>query len=328
MTLGLVFLMIFFSVVLVRSTDMVVIAVRRMGGNVKKKTFALSAVVLALGTSFPELSVGITSALEKAPSVSLGNVTGSNIANIALIGGLSTLIAGKIKVSSGYVKREVWVAMLVSCIPLIFLLDGVLSRIEGFILLAVYFLYAFSFFKSRYVQIGKEQKQKSFAHRFSRRFRYVAFKKGKEVKKLIAGIVLMLISADSIVRISIHLASLVRIPEFVIGLVIISVGTTLPELTFSVRSLKEHEPSMFLGNILGSTIANSTLILGIVAVIQPVILVAKTQYFIAIFSYIFIFLVFLYFIRTKHRLERWEGVVLLCLYLIFLGAEITGSFNL
>ena len=95
---ALLSVIILFSFVLIKSTDLVVVALRRIGKQTKTKVFALSAIILALGTSFPELFVGITSALEGAPNISLGDVTGSNIANIALVGALAALIAGRVRV--------------------------------------------------------------------------------------------------------------------------------------------------------------------------------------------------------------------------------------
>lgn len=320
---GLIFLIIVFSLILIKSADMVIVAIRRISKTTQTGVFTLSVIILALGTSFPELFVGITSALERAPSVSLGDITGSNIANIALIGGLAAFFAGRVRVRGDYLRHEIWVALVASVVPLLLLLDGELNRVDGLILLAAYFANATSFFRSRFVQIGKEQREEeSFTYRFMRQFNHIAAKRRKELGKLFVGIALMLFSADSIVKIAVYLASLANLPEFVIGVVIIAIGTSLPELAFSFRSLEEHEPSMFFGNLLGSTIANSTLVVGVVSLIQPIHLLAVPQYFYAVTSFVVIFLVFWFFIRTKHRLDRWEAGVLILLYLVFVAVEL------
>lgn len=318
---GLLFLILFFSLVLIRSADMVIVAIRRISKESKTGVFALSAIILAIGTSFPELFVGITSAIEGSPSVSLGDVTGSNIANIALVGGLAAFFAGRIRVHGEYLKREIWVSLIASSVPVILLFDYSLSRVDGLILLAVYLANASSFFKARFVQIGQEQQELSFFYRFMRQFNNVAARRRKELGRLFVGIALMLFSADAIVRIAVFFAELVHIPEFVVGVIIIAIGTSLPELVFSFRSLEEHEPSMFFGNLLGSTIANSTLVIGIVALIHPIHLHAIDKYFFAAVAFIFIFLVFWFFIRTKHRLDRWEAAILLLIYLTFVVVE-------
>lgn len=321
---GLIFVIILFSFLLIKATDLVIIAIRRISKQTQTKVFALSAVILALGTSFPELFVGITSSLEGAPSISLGNITGSNIANIALIGSLAALIAGRVRVSGEYMKREIWVALIASVIPLVLMVDGGLNRVDGLILLAVYLANATSFFRTRYVQIGREQQEDRFVHRFLRQFNHIDANKRREFGKLFVGIALMLFSADIIVKVAVYLASTIQMPEFVVGLVVVAVGTSLPEFAFSLRSLKEREPAMFFGNLLGSTIANSTLIMGLVALIKPIELIAVSEYFIAVVAFILTFLTFWYFIRTKHRLDRWEAGVLLLMYVTFVIFVVSG----
>lgn len=323
MIFGFVILIIFFSFVLIKSSDMVMTAIRRISKSTHTRAFALSAVILAIGTSFPEFFVGVTAALEGAPSVSLGDVTGSNIANIALVGGLASFFSGKVLVRGDYLKREVGIALLAGMIPLFLLLDNTLSRVDGLILLAIYFAYATSFFKARFLQIGKEQQEeKGFVYRFFRKFNHVNAAKKREFGRLFIGLALLLFSADWIVKIAEYLANMANIPEFVIGVIVVAIGTSLPELAFSFRSLKGHEPQMFFGNLLGSTIANSTLIIGTVAVIHPIELVATNKYFISAGTFILVFLVFWLFIRTKRRLDRWESVVLLILYVAFVVVEL------
>lgn len=301
---------------------MVVVAIRRLSRQTQTKVFTISAIVLALGTSFPEFFVGITSALEGTPTLSLGDITGSNIANIALVGGLTAFSVGRVRVYGEYLKRDVWIALVAGMLPLILLLDRTLSRVDGLILLAVYMGYATSFFRARFIQIGREQQEESFIYRFVRKFNHMDSHKKKELGRLFAGIAIILFSADAIVRLATYLASLANIPNFVIGLILLAVSTSLPEFAFSLRSLEEHEPSMFFGNLLGSTIVNSTLVIGTVSIIHPIEIHAVNEYFIAVAFFIMIFLSFWYFIRTKHRLDRWEAAMLLVLYATFVIAEL------
>ncbi len=309
------------SLVLIKSADMVIIAIRRLSKTTHTKVFALSAIILAIGTSFPELFVGITSALEGTPIVSLGDVTGSNIANIALVGGLTALFVGKVRVHSEYLRRDVVVALVAGILPLVLLLDQKLSRVDGLILLTIYLAYATSFFRHRFIQIGREQQEEGFVYRFVRKFNHISSQKRKELGRLFVGVALMLFSADIIVRLASYLASYANIPNFVVGLVLVAIGTSAPEFAFSLRSLEEHEPSMFFGNLLGSTIANSTLVIGVVAMIHPIEVVAVNKYFVAVVAFLTVFISFWYFIRTKHRLDRWEAAMLFILYISFIIAE-------
>lgn len=317
---GIILSTIILSLVLIKSADLVIVAIRRLSRNTGTKAFTISALILAVGTSFPELFVGITAALEGTPNLSLGDVTGSNIANISLVAGLTAFVVGRVRVAGSYLKRDVWIALVASMLPLILLIDRTLSRVDGLILLAVYFAYATSFFKRRFIEIGREQQEESFIYRFFRKFDHIDVEKRREFGRLFVGIALLLFSADAIVRLAIFLGTLAGIPNFVIGVVLVAVGTSLPELAFSLRSLGEHEPSMFFGNLLGSTIANSTLVIGIVSIIHPIKVVAVDEYLIAVAAFIIVFLSFWFFIRTKHRLDRWESGLLLLLYLAFLVA--------
>ena len=317
----LIILLIIASLVLIKSADWVIIALRRISKQTKTGVFALSAIILAVGTSFPELFVGITSAIEKTPSLTLGVVIGSNIANITLVAGLTAFVVGRVQVHGTYLKRDILVALTAGVLPLFLILDGSLNRVDGLILLTMYAAYASSFFRKRFVEIAREHKKENFFYRLFRRFNHIDSAKTKEFGRLFAGVALLLFSADAIVKLSTQLAFTAKLPIFIVGLVILAIGTSLPELAFSLRSLEDHYPSMFFGNLLGSTIANSTLVIGLAALIYPIEVNNGPKYVIAAVSFLVVFVVFWYFIKTKHRLDRWEAAVLLLLYGLFLILE-------
>jgi len=260
--------------------------------------------------------------LEGSPTVSLGNVAGSNIVNITLVVGLTGLIVGAVHVNGSFFKRDVLIALVAALLPAFLLTDGVLSTVDGLILLAVYFAYATGLFRKRYEEIAKKQNPDAkLPYRFVRTINYLnglESAKKKQLAKLFVGIAIMLFSADLIVRFATILAEMAGLDSFVIGLVIVAAGTSLPELAFSVRALRRRESSMFLGNILGSTIANSTLVLGVTSIIYPITVTDVSKYLISIVMFVVVFVTFWFFIKTKYKLEKWESSMLLVLYLIFL----------
>jgi cation:H+ antiporter len=298
----------------------VVIGIRHLTKSASG-AFTISALLLALATSFPELFVGITSAIEGSPGLSLGNVIGANIANISLVAGASALLVGKVNVHGEFLRRDVWVALGAGILPLVLILDGSLSRVDGLALLIIYGVYASSFFKRRFLEIGEEIRRGSFVHKFFRTIHHISSTKTKETARVFLGIAALLISANFIVKVAGKLADMAHLPVFLVGLILLSIGTTLPELGFSIRSLEDREPTMFFGNLLGSIIANSTLIIGLAAVISPIKVVAVEEYFIAAIAFLAIFLTFWFFIRSKLRLDRWEAGVLLIMYLVFVVVE-------
>jgi cation:H+ antiporter len=229
---------------------------------------------------------------------------------------------GTVRVNSDYHRRDVLIALIAGLLPILLALDGVVSRVDGLILLAIYGAYAKSFFKHQYQQIADEQNEESFTINFLRVFKDVKNEVTRVYGKFFVGIALMLFSADIIVKIATFLAKSIGMPKFVVGLIIVAIGTSLPELAFSLRSLRKHENSMFLGNLLGSTIANSTLIVGVASVIHPITLVAFNNYLIAAVTFAIVFLMFWLFVRTKHRLDRWEAVILILLFLVFVAIEL------
>lgn len=315
------FLIVIFSIVLIKAAEWVIVALRRIARKSKTGVFAISAIILAIGTSLPELFVGITSALEGAPNIALGVVLGSNIANTAVITGLVALIIGGINIREDYLKKDVGLALIAGLLPLALMADGVLGRVDGFVLLAAYAAYASSFFKQRFTEIAEEHKKESFFYRFWKQINHIDFNITREYGRLFVGVALLLLSGEMIVRNSESLATFLGVPIFIIGLIVLALGTSLPELAFSLRSVEDKHPSMFFGNLLGSTIANSTLIVGVTSVIAPIKVVAFGDYATAVVAFIVIFATFWMFIKSKHRLERWEGVVLLLLYAVFIAVE-------
>ena len=310
----------FFSFVLIKSADLSVVSLKLISSRTKTKVFALSALILAVGTSFPELFVGITSALEGSSNLTLGVVLGSNIANISLIAGAAAFYAGYVNVSKNYLKRDVVIAFIASAAPILLMLDGGLSRVDGLVLLAIYGSYASSFFKTQYFKIAEEIDTQTVLHSMFRRIKG-AQKYSRNYGELFVGIALLLVSSNMIVKFSKALALELHIPVFLIGVFILAVGTSLPELAFSYRSIKDHEPSMFLGNLLGSTIANSTLIIGVATVLSPLQIVAIHEYLIAVVASLVVFIVFWIFIHTKHKLSRLEALALLLIYAAFVVLE-------
>ena len=306
-----------FSFLLVKSAEWVIVSLRRISKKSKVGVFAVSAIILAVGTSLPELFVGISSALNGTPNISLGVVLGSNIANIALITGLVALILGKINVHGEYLKRDVFIAFVCGLFPLALMADGILGRVDGLILLFVYAAYTASFFKDKFAEISNENNRETFFYKFFREVNHINFDITKEYGKLFFSLAVMLLSSQVIINSSQNIALGVGVPLFVIGLIVLAIGTSLPELAFSLKSIKGGEPKIFFGNLLGSTIANSTLIVGLTAVISPITISSFSDYRNAIIAFVIVFITFWIVIRTKHTLDRYEGLILVIIYLIF-----------
>lgn len=309
-----------FCLILIKAADHVIVAIRRLSGS-SGKAFAISAVILAAGTSFPEFAVAITSALSGIPEVSLGTSLGSNVVNMSLVAGFAAVMVGTIHFGNGYIKKEMIAGLLAGILPIFLMLDSRLTRVDGLILLLIYGAYVASFFRDRVEQIAKEHREESFVYKFFRQFNHITSHKRKEITRLLIAVSVMLFSAEIVVRIANYLAEQISIPAFVVGLVFVAIGTSLPELAFSFRTLTDREPSMFVGNLVGSTVANSTLIVGIAATITPIEGIVFSKYITATLFFVAIYGTFWFLTKSKMRLDRWESFLLIALYIAFLVTE-------
>lgn len=312
-------LVIFFSFLLIKATDILIINLRSLARKTQLGRFALTTIILALATSLPELFVGIAAALEGSPNLSLGNIIGSNIADLSLVVGGAALIGGSLGVHGAFLRQDVFYAFLAGAAPMVLLFDKSLSRIDGLILLFLYGFYNVLVLTERKKELLREEEKEGFIRRLLRRLNQRGTE--KELAWSFLGVALLLFSADMLVRIAKGIALAFNVPILLIGLFLVAVGTSLPELVFEIKTLREKESSMFFGNLLGSIVANGTLIIGITAFISPIRIRAFAEYLLATMAFVVIFSLFYLFIRTKRRLERWEGAVLLGAYILFVFLE-------
>ncbi len=315
MTVVYFFLIIFFSLLLVKATDILLINLKSFASRTRVGAFAISSLIVALGTSLPELFVGLTSAFKGEPSLSLGNIIGANIANLSLIIGGAALLGGSVAVKGNFLKTDVFWAFLVGAAPMILLFDKSLNRLDGLILLALYAFYQVAIFKAQ----TPPEVEEGIIQRLLRRLNHKESR--KEIGWIFLGIALLLFSADMIVYFAKLFAITLNIPILLVGLILVSLGTCLPELVFEIKAIKQCQPQMVFGNLLGSIVTNATLVIGLVSVISPIRIEAFAQYLVATMGFVIVFGAFYFFTRTKHRLECWEGAFLVGFYLAFILSE-------
>jgi cation:H+ antiporter len=309
-----------FSLLLIKATDILVVNLKSFSQNVGLGKFAVTTFLLALATSLPELFVGITSALEGSPNLSLGNILGSNIADLSLVIGGAALISGAVNVRGQFLRRDVFYAFLAGAAPLVLLFDKNLTRVDGLILLALYGFYNVWVFKERSEELAKERGEEAgLIRRLIRRINHRGTR--TELAWIFLGVALLLFSADMIVKISEKMAVLINIPILLVGLLLVAVGTSLPELAFEMKAIREKEPAMVFGDLLGSIVANGSLVIGVTALIAPIRIQAFDEYLVATMAFVVAFGFFYLFIRTKKKLERWEAGILLGIYFLFVLVE-------
>lgn len=266
----------------------------------------IGLTIVAFGTSAPELLVSLNAALDGKSDIAIGNVIGSNIANISLVLGISAIVF-PIKISSSVFKVD-YIVLIISSVIFYFLsLNGIISRFEGFILLLILILINFYFF----FKLGKEDLNELVSDLI------LPLPKWKSMSFLILGIFGLYFGADLFVENSIEIASLFGVSERIIGITVIAIGTSLPEMATSIIAALNKKTDIALGNILGSNIMNILSIIGATAAISPI---PVSEGFLNQDFYWMLGLTIVLFpiLKSGDRVSRIEGVFLLAAYCTYI----------
>jgi len=264
----------------------------------------VGTTIVALGTSLPEFFVSFLSALKGIPDISIGNIVGSNICNIGLILGVSTLIR-PIKVQSRLLSFEYPLLFLTPTLLLLFALNGVIGRFEAsvFIMLLLVFIYGYSK-KAMAVVVEKDVNSK-----------HVGLP--AIIVETTGGLVLLLVGSEIFIKAAVNIALLLGVSKLVVGLTLVALGTSLPEFASSIAAvLKKHE-EIALGNVIGSNIINTFFIIGFTAFVRPL----EVDNTLLIFDLPFmLFLTLLLFpvLKICRRMERGWGVFFIALYMLYI----------
>jgi len=287
----------------------------RIAQTLKWNEFLVSFCLLALVSSLPELFVGLSAAFHKLPQLSFGNIIGANILNLSLGIGITAILLKGLKIESRIARKSCFYAAFFVSLPLLLILDGTLSRIDGIILLLALGFYF------RYILSEREKFTKIF-HKNSEE-RVGQFKHFlKDLATFFGSLAVLLLAAESVIRTINFLATKINLPLVTAGIFFISIGTTLPELTFGIRAAIMKRRGMVLGNFIGTIIINSTLILGLVAIISPLTIINFSPYIVGILFTLITAVAFAFFARTHNEISKKEAYILISTYIVFILAQI------
>lgn len=269
---------------------------------------------MAFGTSLPELVVNIFAAVQDKPAVALGNITGSNIANILLILGISSLLC-PLQVGKGTTWKEIPLAFLAAALLWVFCADVLLDAAAAPILSrseAVAFLGFFAVFL--YYTFGISHDLPAAAESAPT----YSFSTTKTIILVVAGLCLLIGGGKAVVEGAVRLASAAGLSESFVAATLVAVGTSLPELATSVVAAWKKKPDIAVGNVVGSNIFNIFFVLGVSGLIRP--LAVQPELFpsiwIGVLAAAILFVCM--FTGKRHKIDRWEGAAMLILYILFL----------
>jgi cation:H+ antiporter len=270
----------------------------------------IGMTVVSFATSLPELIVSVNAALEGFPDIALGNIIGSNIANLGLVLAV-IIIVSTINVKDGFYKID-WPVMMISSLLLYFFIafDGELQRFEGVILFSLLILFLIYLLKFQKPAVDDDLAEEV------------------EVLPLYTGVFLLVIGgvalwggAELLINGAVGIATKYQVSERIIGLTVVSIGTSIPELAASVIAVLKKEKAISLGNLIGSNVFNILAVLGLTSIITPIKVVDSGLLTNDIlWMLLFAFMVLpLNFIPVKMKLSWKEGFILIVLYGVFIS---------
>ena len=273
----------------------------------------IGLTIVALGTSSPEATVSIIAALGGNADIAVGNVVGSNIFNITVVIGLAAFLF-PLKVQSETIKKEIPFTLLASIVMLVLMSDialqgfsnNVLTRSDGIILLI--FLSIFMYYV---IELGLRSRQNSALTQVKGDVKW-----GKNILITLVGLAAIIFGGDLVVNNATKIAYSLGMSETLVGLTIIAIGTSLPELVTSISAALKKESEIALGNIVGSNIFNIFFVLGASSVITPI--AVNDKVFIDVIIMIVLTLILLFFARTGFRIGKREGILLAVAYVVYL----------
>lgn len=289
---------------LVKGANLLVDSATRVAISAGISITLVGLSVVAVGTSLPELVVGVDSSIRGVSQVALGDIIGANIANICLIMGVCSLIR-PIKVSRTVAYGDIPITAVVTFLLLTLALDGGLGWLDGLVLLAANALYFYRLYKNSRRDRADDN-------------RYTPIADNKDLFLLMAGIAMSLAGGKLTVDSAVIIAGELGISPYIIGITLIAIGTTLPELTTSSLASYRDRGDLVLGNCLGSVSVNTLFILGICALIRPIAVVDIHDIVIVLLASILL----IPLVLRDFILARLEGIFLIVYYIVYIAYKI------
>jgi len=261
-------------------------------------------IVLGAFSALPELFIAVNASLQGYALLGLGNVIGANILNMTIVAGLGILVTGGLHIRSALLRKDAMYMFVAVFVSLLLLVHGSgLSQLDGVLLLLVYLVYNYLLYKEKHTD--------DIAHFEVKRhdFFFAPF-------LFVVSVLVMYYASQLIITHAIGTSFFLGISPFIVGLVLISIGVAIPQLSLAISSIIENNGELSLGSLLGSITANSTLVLGVIALMSPFTFETSVPLYASIFRVVAAF--FLFAFIYKGYVSKLQGAFLVFLYILFL----------
>ncbi len=298
------------AVLLYISGELLVRGLVRLSRHFKVTEFFVAFFVMAFAASLPNIFVGVTSALQGIPELSFGDIMGNNLIALTLAVALGVFFAPKreLPLENQTIQDTTFLTSIAAILPLILISDGLISRSDGLVSLLFFFGYLY------WMLTKRERFSRVFGEDRATITRSEAI---YHVGRILVGITLLGIAAQGIVYGATMIATGLGVSLLLVGMLIVSFGGALPEIYFTIASARRNETGLIIGNLMGAVIIPATLVLGVVAIIQPIhndVVAFSTA------GRIFLIILAIFFLvvsQTKHIISLREAYILLFSYLLF-----------
>jgi cation:H+ antiporter len=288
--------------VLIKGADLFLDGAKLVGRSLGMSSFAIGILIVGFGTSLPELASSIAAVLQGATELVAANVVGSNITNILLIVGLMAVMAGRLAFNQDILKTELPLFVISQAILVAVIADGTVDRVDAGFVLAIFGAYLW------YIIV--EAKQGTKGHESRPKLKI------KTLLMMLLGLGAVLVGAHYTVEMAVNIATALAVPIALVSITAIAIGTSLPELMVGIQSARRQEMEMAVGNIFGSNTFNALVVLGIPALITPLMVDTVVLGFGIWFMLAASLMIFV--IGLSRQVMRWEGLMMLIFFAYFL----------
>ena len=295
-------------IILIKGADIFVDGAKSIAGNLKVSKMLIGLTIVAFGTSAPEFAVSVKSLISGSGDIVLGNVIGSNILNILLILGVSSMFHF-LNVNNNTVKKELPITLLFTTLFIVLLSDNLLgsgdnsfTRSDGIVLLLFFLVFIYYLISMARNKIGNDEEK------------YMPI--FKSIIYTVLGIVAIVLGSNMVVDSATKLATIIGVSEKLISLTIIALGTSLPELVTSITATRKGEYDLAIGNVVGSNIFNLGIVIGLPVSLFGGISNISFNYIDLIVMFLSVFLLFIFSLSNK-KISKKEGIIFLILFVIY-----------
>jgi cation:H+ antiporter len=312
---NLVFFFLGFALLTI-GAEFLVRGASRLAARMKVSSVVIGLTIVAFGTSLPELLVSVVANLEGGGDIAIGNIVGSNIANLGLILGVAAAMS-IVNIERHLLRRELPLLAGTSVLFIVLSWNGRLGLVEGLILSAGLLAFTYvSYTSARTSPIQQQESESALeaAESFDAGIGQASTRPLRDIGFILIGLMGLIIGADWLVNAAESIARAVGVSELVIGLTLVAIGTSLPELATTLAAVRKGEADLAVGNVVGSNLFNMLFIGGVSAIVRPLTVppeVLRVDYWVMLG---FTLAVLIAALPKPHRLYRWEGALLLLGY--------------